>query len=81
VCADSLEGQETIVRYNLLYSAYLGNPDYNSTYDWCNCSGGGLSGGTIAGIVIGSVAGAALIGVLVYWFCCRKRQFDSYAAS
>ncbi|CAD7962402.1 unnamed protein product [Amoebophrya sp. A25] len=32
----------------------------------------GLSGGAIAGIVIGSVAGAGLIGFLIWWFAIKK---------
>jgi hypothetical protein len=34
-------------------------------------SGDGLSGGAIAGIVIGSVAGVALIAAALWFFCSR----------
>lgn len=37
--------------------------------------GSGLGGGAIAGIVIGAVAGIALVGLLV-WFLLRRRKQD-----
>ena len=42
----------------------------------------GLSGGAIAGIVIGSLAGAALIGAGIYFLFCRNTDDEepsSYA--
>jgi cell wall integrity and stress response component len=39
--------------------------------------GSGVSGGTIAGIVVGVVGGVAiLVGALVWFFCRRRRQTD-----
>ena len=35
----------------------------------------GLSGGAIAGIVIGSLAGAGIIGFAIFWFAVRKKSF------
>ena len=34
----------------------------------------GLSGGAIAGIVIGCLAGVALIGVAIYFLACNKKD-------
>ena len=36
----------------------------------------GLSGGAIAGIVIGCLAGVALIGVAIYFLACNKKDDD-----
>ena len=47
-------------------------------YDWCDCDDG-LSGGQIAGIVIGSVVAAALLLGLLAW--CSKRKAGSGSAS
>ena len=42
----------------------------------------GLSGGAIAGIVIGSLAGAGIIAFAIFWFAVRKKSFaDLIAAS
>ena len=35
----------------------------------------GLSGGQIAGIVIGSIAGAGIIGFVIFWFVVKKKTF------
>lgn len=35
----------------------------------------GLSGGQIAGIVIGSLAGAGIIGFAIFWFVVKKKTF------
>ena len=35
----------------------------------------GLSGGQIAGIVIGSLAGAGIIGFAIFWFVVKKKSF------
>ncbi len=35
----------------------------------------GLSGGQIAGIVIGSVAGVGIIGFAIFWFVVKKKSF------
>lgn len=39
----------------------------------------GLSGGAIAGIVIGSVALAAIAGFAIYWFIIKKKHFSDIA--
>ena len=41
----------------------------------------GLSGGAIAGIVIGSLAGAGIIGFAIFWFAVRKKSFADLIAS
>ncbi|KAK3391040.1 hypothetical protein B0H63DRAFT_130660 [Podospora didyma] len=42
----------------------------------------GLSGGALAGIVVGAVLGAALIGLLIFlFFCCRRRRRGSQDGS
>ena len=35
----------------------------------------GLSGGAIAGIVIGSLAGAGIVGFAIFWFVVKKKTF------
>lgn len=35
----------------------------------------GLSGGQIAGIVIGSVAGVGIVGFAIFWFVVKKKSF------
>lgn len=35
----------------------------------------GLSGGQIAGIVIGSIAGVGIVGFAIFWFAVRKKTF------
>ena len=35
----------------------------------------GLSGGQIAGIVIGSIAGVGIVGFAIFWFAVRKKSF------
>lgn len=35
----------------------------------------GLSGGQIAGIVIGSLAGAGIVGFAIFWFVVKKKSF------
>ena len=35
----------------------------------------GLSGGQIAGIVIGSVAGVGIVGFAIFWFAVKKKTF------
>lgn len=34
-----------------------------------------LSGGQIAGIVIGSIAGVGIVGVAIFWFVVKKKTF------
>ena len=41
----------------------------------------GLSGGQIAGIVIGSLAGAGIIGFAIFWFAVRKKTFADLIAA
>ena len=41
----------------------------------------GLSGGQIAGIVIGSLAGAGIIGFAIFWFAVRKKSFADLIAA
>ena len=41
----------------------------------------GLSGGAIAGIVIGSLAGAGIIGFAIFWFAVRKKSFADLIAA
>lgn len=41
----------------------------------------GLSGGAIAGIVIGSLAGAGISGFAIFWFAVRKKSFADLIAS
>jgi hypothetical protein len=36
----------------------------------------GLSGGAIAGIVIGALAGFAILQAIIIWFCCRRHISD-----
>ena len=45
-----------------------GDSSYGSKYDWCDC-GGGLSGGAIAGIVIGSICFVILLVILIAKAC------------
>ena len=40
----------------------------------------GLSGGAIAGIVIGSVAVAGVVGFSVFWFVIKKKKFADLIA-
>ena len=35
----------------------------------------GLSGGQIAGIVIGSIAGVGIVGFAIFWFVVKKKTF------
>ena len=42
---------------------------------------GGLSAGAIAGIVIGSVAGAVILIVIIYYCCCRNKPQPVYTPS
>ena len=35
----------------------------------------GLSGGQIAGIVIGSIAGVGIVGFAIFWFVVQKKSF------
>lgn len=79
VCADSVEGKATTTFLDIAYSAIKGNRNLDSKYDWCACGGGGLSGGAIAGIVIGSVVFLILLGLLVWW-CLKKRKPSCSAA-
>ena len=46
-----------------------------------NASNDGLSGGQIAGIVIGSLAGAGIIGFAIFWFAVRKKSFADLIAA
>ena len=39
---------------------------------------GGLSGGAIAGIVIGCVAGAVILIIILYFCCCREQPKPEY---
>ena len=41
----------------------------------------GLSGGQIAGIVIGSIAGAGIVGFAIFWFAVRKKSFADLIAA
>ena len=41
----------------------------------------GLLGGAIAGIVIGSLAGAGIIGFAIFWFAVRKKSFADLIAA
>lgn len=47
---------------------------------WENIPKGGLSGGAITGIVIGSVIAAGLGGFAIFWFVIRKRSFPTFSA-
>ena len=46
-----------------------------------NAPSDGLSGGQIAGIVIGSIAGAGIIGFAIFWFAVRKKSFADLIAA
>lgn len=46
-----------------------------------NAPSDGLSGGAIAGIVIGSLAGAGIIGFAIFWFAVRKKSFADLIAA
>ena len=46
-----------------------------------NASNDGLSGGQIAGIVIGSIAGVGIIGFAIFWFAVRKKSFADLIAA
>ena len=41
---------------------------------------GGLSGGVIAGIVIGSIAGIGIGGSAIFWFLIKKKSFADLIA-
>ena len=41
----------------------------------------GLSGGGIVGIIIGSLAGAGIIGFAIFWFAIRKKSFADLIAA
>ena len=41
---------------------------------------GGLSGGAIAGIVIGSIAGIGIGGSAIFWFLIKKKSFADLIA-
>jgi len=41
---------------------------------------GGLSGGAIAGIVIGSIAGIGIGGFAIFWFLIKKKSFADLIA-
>lgn len=70
-------------------SAFLGNSLCGNPLTSCNGtqsgSGSGssnkLSGGAIAGIVIGSVLGLLLILLILFFLCCKKRKQKEQVAS
>jgi hypothetical protein len=73
-CSESQVGDQFFTYLNLCYSEQTGDP--NASYDWCNCGrSSGLSGGQIAGIVVGVVCSVTVIG-LVYWYCFKKKTFS-----
>lgn len=41
----------------------------------------GLSGGQIAGIVIGSVAGVGIVGFAIFWFVVKKKTFAEFISA
>lgn len=41
----------------------------------------GLSGGQIAGIVIGSIAGVGIVGFAIFWFVVKKKSFADLIAA
>ena len=57
--------------------------DHFSKYAVIGVNNKGLSGGAIAGIVIGSVAGAILLavgGFAIFWFVIKKKTFNELLA-
>ena len=59
-------------------------PDENpTTPDTTDCGKDGLSGGAIAGIVVGSIVGVAAIGVggfALVWFVIKKKTWAEFVA-
>lgn len=41
----------------------------------------GLSGGQIAGIVIGSIAGVGIVGFAIFWFVVKKKTFAEFISA
>ena len=54
----------TVAEETTLTAVYEDAPDKN-----------GLSGGQIAGIVIGSIAGVGIVGFAIFWFVVKKKTF------
>lgn len=52
-----------------------------AVYEDAPVANDGLSGGAIAGIVIGSLAGAGIIGFAIFWFAVRKKSFADLIAA
>ena len=52
-----------------------------AVYEDAPVANDGLSGGQIAGIVIGSLAGAGIIGFAIFWFAVRKKSFADLIAA
>ena len=52
-----------------------------AVYEDAPVANDGLSGGQIAGIVIGSIAGAGIIGFAIFWFAVRKKSFADLIAA
>ena len=68
---------EYTVRAN--FSATDNYNAFSATADFTIASKDGLSGGAVAGIVIGSAAPVGIAGFCLYWFLIRKKKADDNA--
>ena len=71
-----------IVSSNKSYTFTVsGETTLTAVYEDAPVAKKGLSGGAIAGIVIGSLAGAGIIGFAIFWFAVRKKSFADLIAA
>ena len=65
-----------IVSSNKSYTFTVsGETTLTAVYEDAPVAKKGLSGGQIAGIVIGSVAGVGIVGFAIFWFVVKKKSF------
>lgn len=70
---------ETCTECGYIIAPALGYNEHTNG-DIVNSNGGGLSGGVIAGIVIGSVAVAGIGGFSIIWFVIKKKSWADFLA-